>query len=548
MTAQLPPPLGVPSAAAPDRDFAALQAQAMARLPALAPGWTDHNPSDPGITLLEAVVWAVADLHYRTANRPFDGWSAEAGLYRDAGERHWSGAPLPANPERLRVLADALAGLGAAVRAAVRGARAPLDAERAVSDAAPGLAADEVRAAVRLLRAPLMLAVALDRSDTIAAATGTGSSDVPALRRAGVGPDLWDEELAAVARRQRRTELARRLRDSADRVRELVAAAADRATAESEVGTEFGLGPAEARDALGLHPAPPWARPEDWERQDGETTAWPPHPLQARTVEPVTTGDYARLAAGAVDDGDPARPVRVRRAWAVPSVLPGIAWDGTEVTVAATRPGAITLLVEPDDPAALRTAARRRGFLLAVLRQALAGPGETAEIDHPYEPVHLDLDRLAPRRMICDEVGAALLEACPVTVRGVIHVPAASPRQHVLQGALDRIAALFAAGRPESVAPAPAPVHPRDLDGPWPDRGTAFADGWTPGEPVRIAELIQAVMRDPLVLGVSDVAATTGTTWHTDELPIVPGRVPALAGRQCLTVRLEQREERGDGC
>ncbi|WP_326642242.1 hypothetical protein OG884_03975 [Streptosporangium sp. NBC_01755] len=573
MTAQppmpLPAPLGVPSATAPDRDFAALAAEALGRLPELAPAWTDHNPGDPGITLLEAMLWAVADLHYRTGNRALDGWSAEVGLYREVPGRHWSGVPLPADPTRLRALADALAGLPGDVRAAVRTVGAPLDAERAVADAAPGLVAAEVRAAVRLLRAPLVLAVALDDSDVIATVAATvsgggtsdGSAVAVALRAAGVGPRLWDEELAAVARHRRRADLARRLNEAAGRVRELVAAAADRMAAETALTGEFGLDAAEARDALGLHPAPPGARPEDWERGDGETTAWPPHPLQVRTVEPVTTGDYARLAAGVVDRSIPSRPVTVRRVWAVPAVLPGIAWDGTSVGTAASRLGAITLLVEPDDPEALDTEPRRRAFLTSVLRQALAGPGETAEIDDPYEPVHLDLDRLAPRRMICDEVGAALLEYCRVTLRGVIYVPVSSSRQQVLDGALDRIKLLFAAGRPETAVSSPDPGYPRDLDGPWPSPGvvaTGPSGGWWPGEPIRIAELVQVIMRDPGVLGVDDLAATTddtttddatgGATWHAEELPLAANGVPFLGGHQCLTIRLELREECGDGC
>ena len=36
-----------------DRSYDDLIAEARALIPAFAPEWTDHNPSDPGIALLE---------------------------------------------------------------------------------------------------------------------------------------------------------------------------------------------------------------------------------------------------------------------------------------------------------------------------------------------------------------------------------------------------------------------------------------------------------------------------------------------------------------
>src|SRR4051794_14351850 len=40
-----------------DRTYAQLVAEATARIPAVAPGWTDHNATDPGMTLLELFAW-----------------------------------------------------------------------------------------------------------------------------------------------------------------------------------------------------------------------------------------------------------------------------------------------------------------------------------------------------------------------------------------------------------------------------------------------------------------------------------------------------------
>jgi hypothetical protein len=48
-----------------DRRFADLMAEARALIPALAPDWTNHNPTDPGITLIELFAWATEAVIYR---------------------------------------------------------------------------------------------------------------------------------------------------------------------------------------------------------------------------------------------------------------------------------------------------------------------------------------------------------------------------------------------------------------------------------------------------------------------------------------------------
>ncbi len=49
-----------------DRTFADLLDEGRNMIPALAPSWTDHNPSDPGITILEAFAAVTEQLIYRT--------------------------------------------------------------------------------------------------------------------------------------------------------------------------------------------------------------------------------------------------------------------------------------------------------------------------------------------------------------------------------------------------------------------------------------------------------------------------------------------------
>ena len=48
-----------------DRTYADLMEEALALLPAHAPEWTNHNPSDPGITLLEMFAYLTEMLIYR---------------------------------------------------------------------------------------------------------------------------------------------------------------------------------------------------------------------------------------------------------------------------------------------------------------------------------------------------------------------------------------------------------------------------------------------------------------------------------------------------
>ena len=48
-----------------DATFDSLQRQLRQRLPALTPEWTDWNPSDPGIALLDLVAYAAEGLLFR---------------------------------------------------------------------------------------------------------------------------------------------------------------------------------------------------------------------------------------------------------------------------------------------------------------------------------------------------------------------------------------------------------------------------------------------------------------------------------------------------
>ncbi|MCW5809180.1 MAG: baseplate protein J, partial [Deltaproteobacteria bacterium] len=53
-----------------DRTFATLLEEARARIPSLVPEWTDHNPTDPGIVLVELLAWLAEMVSYRIDRIP----------------------------------------------------------------------------------------------------------------------------------------------------------------------------------------------------------------------------------------------------------------------------------------------------------------------------------------------------------------------------------------------------------------------------------------------------------------------------------------------
>jgi predicted phage baseplate assembly protein len=48
-----------------DRSYQQLRDELIRRIPVYAPEWTDHNPSDPGITLIELFAFLGENLLYR---------------------------------------------------------------------------------------------------------------------------------------------------------------------------------------------------------------------------------------------------------------------------------------------------------------------------------------------------------------------------------------------------------------------------------------------------------------------------------------------------
>ncbi len=566
-----PAPLEPAAPLPPDADWATVRDRVMADLLGdAASAWTDHNASDPGVTLAEAAAFTVADLHYRVAEAGFGDWPLTWPGWLPDAARHWhvtlpAGRPAdPAPPDDVTVLAAALQAAVEDLEPAVRECQSRADAEALLgSPAWTGLVPDHLEAGlVALLRTGLVRQVAQEQADVVADAVAEAdlSGGPPSARQAravailATTIPLWDDELVALVQRER----LRLSRDALARRRaELLAATT--AAARAEVATALvndGLTVAEAGVASALPRIPAALLPEDLEDPaGGETRVWPPHPVQALTCEPVTPGDYARRAR--------CHP-GIHRAWAVPGRLEGIAWHGLPAADPATLPAGDPGLVWAADPdaaavtivvEAVEQPADADRFLRRVLRSAVGtevfepfptwreDPG-TAPATWPYGS---DLTDAQPRRVICDEVGVALLRTVPVVAQATLVVPVTAGLGAVAPQAADRLRAYFADGRPENQA-APPPAD--DVSGPWPPAPQPPA-GWVPGEAVRFSEVVETLADSPDVLGVRGVyLKLAGDPAWTDasagRLELPAGSVPTLDADGCLDLELATTQGCGD--
>ena len=71
-----------------DRRFSDLVEMGRARLPGLAPDWTDYNAHDPGITLMELLAWVTEAQLYSLGRMRRDERAAYAALFGLARGRH----------------------------------------------------------------------------------------------------------------------------------------------------------------------------------------------------------------------------------------------------------------------------------------------------------------------------------------------------------------------------------------------------------------------------------------------------------------------------
>ena len=519
-----PPPLEPVDVAAPDAVWQAIRNEAVGEL--RDGPWTDHNVSDPGITMLEAAALSIADLHYRIAAHQFADaqistrfWSSEPA--------HWSHVDLPSDTAGLAAIAKHMADHGVSIAAHIVGASDRSQAIGAiVSDPVMNLGWAQAAAVVRVVRARVVARGALDHAGAIDAAIEMKSGDEDQarllLRNDPSFSEFWDSEIEDLFRLRGRRRLVEMVMGLSD----IIASAEDLWALVSDLAIDNGLDAQEVIGALALHPDPQAAWPELFEDVDGATFVWPPHAIQSRTVEPVTEEDYVSVVRLNSD---------VRRAWVTRGHLGGaVNWDGTTVAADSDHPGALTIIVDPVEGVA--------ADLPMAVHRSLAGPSEVAEVDDPHRLFRDDLDVLSPRRVMCDEIAVAMLSRCEIVVKASLHVAVGTvgDRRVVIERAESRLREFFVSGRPESQ---PELRSDETFEGPWPKPDPA-PSGWIPGEPIRLNEVIAILADDPAVLGVTDVALRRpGGPWYPSgsasapfDMALDPHCVPVLADDQCITV------------
>lgn len=522
---------------APDADWATILTRLMGDLTETAPStWSDHNLPDPGVTLAETAAYGVADAHYRTAERRFDSWPLEVGSYRPDAARQWHLA-LPAG-QAGAIAGPLKAGLptsAAILEPLIRACRETPEAVALLAQAPWVTAWTSAQRpyVIALMRARLVRATAQEYADLVASAVDAeraspgplAARDARAVQSLSVLLPLWQSELKALVQRERRRLAQETLVGRLEQVRAAVSAAETAACRADLVAADLDTtgAPSEVDVAMAAARIPFGVLPEQLESDDGRTRVWPPHPIQALTCEPVTSADYARRAR---------EHAKVGRAWAVPGRLAGVAWNGLPTGTAPSiavdpKAAAITLVVERISGVSQPMGA----FLREVLKTAIG-----TECEVPFPPWQDTFNPNDPRRVICDEVGASLLQTVEIVVEGIVITGVGVDPAVTLQGVRQRINDFFVRGR----GPQEPPAAP-EVSGPWPLHDQP-PGGWLPGDPIRFTEVTEVMVADPSVLGVEQLSMQVkgDATFHTladGELSIPANAVPTLATFDCLTAR-----------
>ena len=557
MTIDVPSPVTLTPPESPDADWLTIRDRVAAALTAV-PSWTDHNAPEPGITLMEASAFSLADVHYRVADAAFADWPLNWPGWLDVSERPWQPMAQSASDAGVGPMADAMAALLALptrdAEREVAAAASRRDAE-ALLTAAPFAAAVPAGLrphAVTLLRSRGLRRVALEHADVVAdsvtqadAKGGTvAERDARAAIELEARTGVWAEEAAALVVRERRRLMREAARPFAARI---AATGADGLAALLADLTDAGLDATEAHVAAAAPRVPVGVRPEDLEEVGGASHVWPPHAIQSLTCEPVVAEDYSRRARthSAVD-----------RAWTVPGRLKGLAWNGLPTrdptfvpapTTAEALFAANWLVDEHARALTIIVDAPTVNATDAVTLRAILAHAVGTEVYTPAPSWRDSLDVLDPRRLIGDEVGIALLARVQVLVQATLIIPPTASATAVVAQAMAAVEAFFEEGRKET----PAPAFDDPLRGPW-EPAPQPVGGWVPGEPVRFSEVVERLMGVPEVIGVTSMSMRTveQLTWtpaSAGSLEIPAGTVPQLATPGCFTAAFQVADAPSSG-
>ncbi|QDU68931.1 hypothetical protein [Engelhardtia mirabilis] len=497
-------------AAVEEVTFEELRESALGFIQRTATTWTDHNFHDPGITLLEAGLWGVADLFYRV-----DGF-VDGAVPQDL---EWTASvPMEADVGTRLVLAQTLLDRFADLTEAVLPEpREPWDAPPAAADAGQrltGLLGSILRPKRSDPTAPRPLPG--EPVESMADVTGPEAIHFLGHRLAAAefgrispGSDR-DALLEVIERRTRRWLLHDSfaiLRGALERglgaagvgpVRERLEAAVRLATEQRrsrrvrqatdqgwdvEATAVHGLVPGDSELAtllarLDLDVDPGW-----FEDEQGQARVWPPHPSQVSSADPFTGDDhlttlhqhFTRLAAAGaapyaipMDGGRlPARPGRL---WAVPGAIAGQRWDGRAAGGDdSLRPGALSLLVEScpgwsDDE------------LLTAAREAFEQGTPRGYWGH-RDFAALEQGGRQTLRPLGLELHFGLVRPVVVRISGTLEARAGAPTEVLRRKAQECLLGYLASGQPRDHA-APG----------------SYATGWSPGAAVDLRQIEELLL------------------------------------------------------
>ena len=484
-----------------------------------APAWTDFNLHDPGVTLLEAIVWAMSDLSYRS----------ELGAHWDRRISLREPPAFPCEPTSTRE-------------------------EVAPREHDPQALQDEQEPTSEITETSRQLWLQFlmdgfdqlfpedsfsDRADHVHLETvlrekwGRFIAGVPQWKTETAPPN-WNtlvnqirisllEELPFALKQ----EIAERIRDE-DHGTPLL----------DDLGKTLGWAPTpsevlELAADFSFVDFPP-ARLEDGE---GRSLIWPPHRRQMLSVAPCNQEDYLnhlteylrRYPYLDLESSHPAWQPERDRAWVQTGLATGVLWDGQFVYDANPQlSGAVTILLDPPSAGPrlqsvtqAEASSSHRGFLEHCRLAFYSDESETPRRYWGHEAINSEVE---VHRCLCDELCIAIVGRTNVHLRGrILHAP--ELRSDDVRDRVRRFLTHFFYFGNEL----PPGVDDPSFDDRAPRQGIL---GWLPGEPLRLSDLRRELLNLEGIEQVTGLSAAEDSAdrdqriWYRGQLDLPAFTVP----------------------
>ena len=392
--ALLPTSIRTISEGSEDLDFDELLHKAIDRIQKLAGEelrWTDYNLHDPGLTLLEAILWAMSDLRYRTDIRA-----------------HWNRricfeSPLAlcveAAPTKFPIEENDRSRLASTRRLWLQFALDYFDQAYSVSqqtDSNPKRTEQLPELQSRLQG----LWDSLEHNVNDRTEPSPPSKYLPPI-------DIWTHRIRAWSLDSLPNELKERLFELRN---DAAQSESDDAHAQVDAQVKQTLGWCPSRAEILASGIRKEVAPDQCEDDRGGALVWPPLPTQMLSVAPCLADDYAaRLQAHWHHHGT--GEVHPSRLWVVTGRACGITWDGQPVqTPVIDLPGTVSLLVDPEGryhqgkSVSQQVASEQRKGFLDHCRRAFYDQAPCVADSRRYWNHEDILSGVEIHRTLCDEV------------------------------------------------------------------------------------------------------------------------------------------------